>query len=158
MTDPIQNYLDSVRALVARFGHAVQSVADCGGPQFSYTVGIAAHHGYELLTIGLPPRVANQILNDLAAKLAEQPIADGEDIHGLADGFSMRLKTHRVVDPGNRIDRTNLVSISLRLGYHVPYVRQLVWPDVLGRFPDEPGYNHPNRQSIDLLAPQFTAH
>lgn len=158
MTDPIQNHLDSVRDLVARFGHAIQAVGDGDGTLYAYSVGLAAAQGSELLTIGLPARVAFRILNDLAAKLAEQPIADGEDIHGLAAGLPLRLKTHLVIDPANHIDRTELVSVSLRLGYHVPYVRQLVWPDASGRFPDDPGYDHPNRQSIDLLAPQFTAH
>lgn len=63
-------YLESIRAKVDRYGHAVQQVAAEGQPGWSYTVGLHAAGLPELIIVGgLPVAEQGSILNRLAARV-----------------------------------------------------------------------------------------
>lgn len=152
MQKSINAYLDRVGSMIAQHGHVVVAVGNSPQEYFAYTVGLTPTLGCELLTSGLPQSTATSLLNDLAAMLARRLVPDEENIHDVAKGLPLRLQTHAVTDPTRGIDRGKLVSVALRLGYPVRFIRQVVWPDPEGRFPGESGYSHPHPQSIDLLA------
>ncbi|MFI1532117.1 DUF4262 domain-containing protein [Streptomyces griseus] len=118
--------------------HDVLWVFDPAGdePPFAYTVGLAAHseHGYELACTGLPAEVSCQVLNNAAAQLRADGLdpADGVTLDEvLEDVYTVRLRP--VSDPGK------LYGVRAEFDDQPP-VWQVLWPDVMHRFPDEPGY------------------
>ncbi|MCD9904559.1 DUF4262 domain-containing protein [Streptomyces sp. MT29] len=110
-----------------------------GDPPFAYTVGLAVRPGaeYELACTGLPAELSCQVL----ASAVEQLHADGLDPAAglvldevLEDVYTVRL--HAVADT------SKMRSIPAEFGERPP-VWQVVWPDVMHRFPGEPGFvNH----------------
>mgnify|MGYP001403946311 CR=1 FL=1 len=148
--DPMQSYLDRCRGLIAKHGHMVQFV---GAAPFgyAYTVGLEPTLGCELLIVGLTPDIARVLLNGIAARLKEGPVADGEPIEKIAM-VPLKITTHAVADPAKGRDRAALVAVAGRLGYSPRHIRQVIWPDTQNRFPGDPGYNHAIEQDVDQLS------
>lgn len=116
-----------------------------GGPS-AHTVGLADHpeRGYELACTGLPAELACRVLGNAA----EQLLADGLDPADglildevLEDVYTVRLRA--VSDTGK------LNGINSEFGDRPP-VWQVLWPDVMHRFPDEPGYLNPRAPQLLL--------
>ena len=143
----LDNYLDNLRAIIAKSGHAIQFVMSSeSSPPFAYTIGLLPQIGCELFVIGLPQQVAGGIVNDVALRLKKGMVPDGMDILGIAKGFPMRL---RKVSPS---DARPHVSVMMQLepeGYLD--VRQILFPDETGHFPGDPKYSHPVTQDARQL-------
>ncbi|MFJ2225613.1 DUF4262 domain-containing protein [Streptomyces anulatus] len=112
----------------------------------AYTNGLADHpeRGYELACTGLPTELACLVLSNAAGQL----LADGLDpVDGLIldevleDVYTVRLRA--VSDTGK------LNAINSEFGDRPP-VWQVLWPDVMHRFPDEPGYLNPRAPQLLL--------
>ena len=119
---------------IKRHGHQVVGVFDPDGEgvPFAYTVGRSLLGRPELfITGGMPLHVLGRLLNDAAAMDDEAPIEAGERRDGLLAGYPAWFVE---ADP-----RAAEMNVALRL---VPSARalQVVWPDVDGRFPGDPGY------------------
>lgn len=149
-------------SVIHRFGIAVLSVGsgECSVPgcvcepepmPWSYTVGFAERDHPEVVTFGLTPSDANDVLNLVrhceveghAARVGDPAIFGGRRVR--FDDVPDEWVLHEEVDPMGRWfahygpGRSELVW---------PGVLQLVWADDRGRFPDEP------RCSADVVAAQ----
>jgi len=125
---------------------------------FFYTVGMTPVLGYELVLIGLPRDLAGSFLNTLAARLRETTIADGELIEDLSN-LPLKLRTQQVVDASTGEDLREALALAFSLGYAPTSFRQVLWPDPMGRFPDEAGYDYPCSQNVlDVIGPDRTQH
>ena len=105
---------------------------------FSYTVGLTALQRPELLLAGLTADVAHVLLNQMAGRVhhTAQQFADDQLISDLLTGYDA------VIIDG---DLTGQLRPSVALArYDDTRVRlqQIVWPDVRGRFPWDPGYGY----------------
>lgn len=118
--------------------HDVLCIFDPEGkdPWFAYTVGLGTRPGraYELALTGLPGEMACAVLNAAVAQLVTDDLdpADGMELDEVLIGYTARL---RPVD-----DTSALKGIRAELGVDVP-VWQVVWPNALGAFPGDPGYD-----------------
>jgi hypothetical protein len=113
-----------------------------GNVSFAYTVGLTPVLGYELCVTGLPAQAAHPILNMLAAVLKRGEVQDGVDLTQIAN-MPCRLLTQ----PAGKLQ----MGVASSLGYHPPTIRQLIWPDQQGHFPDDPAYTHPWKQNLDEI-------
>jgi len=148
--NPLESYLERCRDLIARHGHFVQSVAGSAStPAWSYSVGLTTVLGFEVVILGLPMDTAGALINALAAKLKQCAIADGADLHGLAN-MPLRLMTVRAGQCE--------LTIARRLGYVPTHVRIIQWPDPKGRFPGETGYSSLLTQTFLDIASTARAH
>lgn len=142
----INHYLDHCREIIAQHGYMLQRVISDGTTVgFTYSVGLSARHGAELIAFGLPPDVATDLLMTLIERLDDGPIPDGEDILGIANS-PLRLYSQSVPD------NPNPLAVARALGYDARRVRILRWPDAEGRFPGAPGYCHMVTQSFDDIS------
>lgn len=123
---------------IKAYGWTIVSVfadADHGVPSFSYTTGLSASGHGELLVLGLSSEVAHQILNTIAEKIINKQLSGVhmETIVGVANA-SLRLKTsgcegELFVKYAAEFAAKNALPLS---------VFQVEYPDVNGRFPDDP--------------------
>jgi Domain of unknown function (DUF4262) len=150
MTDTawLDEYYQQCREKIAVHGHIVQHVGGGNGKwAWSYTVGLTAKLGYEIATVGLPSEWTGSILNDLAVRLAREDIKDGVDMCDYAN-VPLRLKTVSVCDTTTGRNCNEAIAVALRLGYTPTTIRQVIWPDEQGYFPDDVNYNHPCPQAL----------
>lgn len=135
--DPIDEFLVGVQATIAKHGHAV-----IGTPGFSYTVGCYSdqnYHSREGFIMGMPVETAQWILNDLA------PVLRGETPQGVtltaANGWlEVRGILQHDVPLRLRIQKGLPVYVARRIAGKQAVPTALVqWPDLQGRWPDEPG-------------------
>lgn len=149
--DPLANYLQRCRELIALHGHMVQSVfGQDGTAPYSYTAGLTTQFGFELVIFGLGPEMASSLLNQVTKKLHASPIEDEVGIDGIAN-VPLRLRTVRF-DPD-----IHPISVSVRLGYSPTHLRYLIWPDESGVYPGDASYRSLIQQSFDD-AQQTTRH
>ena len=135
--------LDKVKANNANYGWAVQGVApgeEDDGPQFQYTVGLAAHDRPELIVFGLRHDIGQTILNDLA-----QRVRDGEQFTAgqtLPDVFAHDYPCLliEVIDTSEHLTVANrLYRRTDPFGARIPVgALQLVFQDSAHRWPWEP--------------------
>jgi hypothetical protein len=104
---------------------------------FAYTVGLTAHDYPELITAGLPPEVAHNLLNDLARRVYDKAerFTHGQRISDLIAGYDAII-----IDGPPTDDLLPSMAIA-RYGRHQIRLQQLVWPDQQGRFPWDSGYS-----------------
>ena len=142
MSNPFEVYLQKMRTIIAEHRVAVQTVATTPA-RYSYTIGLTPRLGFELIAVGLPPR----LLSDVAFRLLDQgDVADGEKIEQVAN-VPFKLRTISTLE--GTIDRRPIINIAVQLGYEPERVRLVLWPDERGNFPDEAGYSHGVVQDID---------
>lgn len=135
----MRGVLDRVMASILTHGWGVLHVL--GMPPFSYTVGLSTTLGApEVLVAGLPPDVAESLLNALGARIQRDGVPPLEtDIVGLLEGnVPMRLRSRgRYTQSGHCHVAAELrVQQGLSQDFEV---LQLLFPDSEGRWPDEPG-------------------
>lgn len=144
--------LDAVNARnleqIERVGWAVVMVAPSlseSFPPFAYTVGLSRLGHPETMIVGLEPSVANRLLNDLAMRVAELGPLPFGPIEGLLEG-GYSLET-RPVDPTHFDEYLGrLLWFHRAFGSGELHVRQVIWPDANGRFPDDPSLSPDERQ------------
>lgn len=125
---------DSIQDKIETYGWSCIGVFDPDGehPSFTYTVGLAAHGGAEYMIVGLDPRQAATVLNDIGARLT-----DGERFDEYSDSLLISLRVRFV-------DMTDEHQANMARDFwwdnEVPLrVRQVLWPDPQGRLPGEAG-------------------
>lgn len=147
-------YLDQVRAIIAEHGWMVQGVgADDSQPQFAYTSGLTARDLPELLVVGLPIPLMQQMLNRAAAlHCGGAPFGPGAVVDV---GFNVPV---RVVAP-YRSPGPLGIAHEIYEGRDIT-VLQIEWPDVLGLWQDDPDFDQrfeglqvPPRQQFDVELP-----
>lgn len=128
--------------IIATLGWAVTYVLptddDPTDIPFAYTVGLTERDLPELLIAGLPIPVAHTLLNDLARREHDngERYRHAQRIDDLLVGYDT------VLIDGPLSDRLWPGAAIARYGRERIRVRQIVWPDVTGRFPWDDGYNH----------------
>ncbi|MFF1679469.1 DUF4262 domain-containing protein [Streptomyces sp. NPDC058256] len=135
-------YLRRVAEVISQHGYAVQYVAgnpDIGARPFAYTVGLHAlpSRGYELAVSGLDDQTSHQLLNTLAATLADGRLApaDGLEVSGvLQEELALRLRP---------VSRPEDLGIIYALYGDTPPVWQALWPDQGRQFPDDAHFGLP---------------
>ncbi|MFB6700242.1 DUF4262 domain-containing protein [Streptomyces rubiginosohelvolus] len=123
-------------------GHSYDIVwmTDQGGRDpVAHTAGLADQggRGYELACSGLPAELACSLLNSAAGQLDADGLdpADGLILdEALEDIYTVRLRPVS--------DLSHLDGIHGEFEARPP-VWQVLWPDIMHRFPDEPGYLSP---------------
>lgn len=138
-----------LRAILATHGHAIQSV---GGDEqtftFSYSVGLSAGGRKELLTIGLPPHIAQSLLNTLADRLKDLDGIPAELTHIAT--VPVRLREIPTATLGEPLAVFRLVDLPVP-----PTVIQMIWPCAGGHWPGDRDYSHPCTQDpTNLSIPQ----
>jgi hypothetical protein len=127
-------------------GHQVIAVPD-GDPSFAYSAGRCLFDKPEFLVVGgIDPRVAMSMIND-AAKIADSEIVENGYVFEsdqLIRNFPVKVVE---VDP----TKTQVFQAKYINGDEWPRVLQLVWPDMDGNFPDDPGYNERLVQPVYAL-------
>jgi hypothetical protein len=145
------DYAHRLRALIDEHGHAVQHVlGDRDTFAFSYTVGLCQEgQGRELVTIGLPPGVAESLLNALAGRLAT-PGELPAQVSGVAT-VPLRLRQIPAHPLGFPLSAHRLLGVSPPAA-----LVQVLWPCPAGHWPGDPAYSHPCPQDpLDLRKPPF---
>ncbi|GAB3760237.1 DUF4262 domain-containing protein [Microlunatus parietis] len=136
-TFDIDSYLLDVLTKIDDCGWSVVAVEpDIGDPEpgFAYTVGLTTAGHPELAIFGLPARLAQSLLNQVAERLV-----GGESIRP-----GDRLE--RVIGNGltlTAVDMTDLSELGVVTAVygHADRALQLVWPDPEGRMPWQRGYS-----------------
>lgn len=122
-------YLDKVQNLIKTHGWAIQGVGST--PAFFYTVGLAARHSLpEIVVMGLPFRVAQDILNKLAQRLVEGKLVlkEGELYGDVFEGFQARFVK---LTPVQVVEHLRVACV---FAQDTPQAWQLIWPDPQGKF------------------------
>lgn len=141
----------SVAALIARWGHAVQSVGYGGcsvpgctcGPSatpWTYSIGLTDVGQPELVVLGLEPDITVTLVNEVASRRRAGLLSNDEAsfVHA---GSSFRLVD--VPDRWYRLDINRMAAWFTHyarpgMSQRALVVQQIVWPDRFGRFPDDP--------------------
>lgn len=139
----LHELIERSRAIIAKEGHLIVATGDQA--RLSYTVGLTTHLGYEVYVVGLPPAAAQPILNALAVQLKQSEHPDDTDLDGLANA-PLRLRFLSATDSAAVARRFRMLSA---LGFAPARIRQLVLPDVAGRFPGQPGYDTRLDQTLE---------
>ena len=141
------DYLESMRDKVARYGWAVQWVeGDALWPSFAYTVGLTPHGLPELLITGATPDKLGMWLNGPAELcLREQAAPTPGSRRPFADG--VLTEAVPVAQPG--------WHLRIAGTFYGPVVRatQLVWQDERGRWPWDAAFRE-GRGGQPVLGPR----
>jgi len=124
---------------------------------FAYTVGLSREGGSELIMLGIDHRTAGRILNDIAAIAWNRKTdLDGplEDI--LDGGFSLDLRPMNLSEFPRYLGR--LLWFHENFGSDPLRMTQVVWPDKLGRYPDDGRLTQEERERAARRQPLLTEH
>ncbi|MFJ6199129.1 DUF4262 domain-containing protein [Micromonospora sp. NPDC092111] len=138
----IRDFMRRQSLIIDQVGWAVTLVPpdpDDSTAAFAYTVGLTAHDHPELLIAGLDPAIAQQLLNDLAARVYDRAerFTHGQRISDLIAGYDATIVAGPATEqlrPGAALARYGLRQVRLQ---------QIVWPDQAGRLPWDDGYAYP---------------
>ena len=139
-----------LRSRIELNGFTLIGVFGGPGPDFVYSVGLTARGWPEVILIGsINPAFVEQILTDLISswfKAEKVILGDNPDMISFADGSSHALRVMEV----NKVEALVNYGAQVLFFYPDQDVRfvQALWPDVNGRFPDEPGFKRPETQPI----------
>lgn len=113
--------------------HCTGVFAGEGSPPFAYTAGLAETYGHpELIVAGLDPQTGHSLLAAAVKLIAGgDRMTDGCEREKIAAGFPVRFSAAHGWLPQ--------CTVTSALYGHDPALLQLVWPDVRGRFPGDPG-------------------
>jgi hypothetical protein len=142
----------STVSLIASHGFAVNSIGygACDVPgchcgvrirnPWTYTIGLAQIGQPELVLMGLEPEPAHFVISWVANEgRAGRPVPLDEPV--LLDGVGVKVLS--VPDEWVLGDRNRMAAWFAHFGaaessMPLPEIRQVVWPDAAGRFPDDP--------------------
>jgi hypothetical protein len=148
-----QKFLDVIRAKIAGYGHMVAAIGadpDANEPQFAYTIGLGAKHGFEFAISGLPFEDMHNILNKLARRVGEKALAPTEGLFvegAIENGYLVRLKE---TDPSWDMFYWALEA----QGLTELKVWQAQFPDRDGRWPDDEGCDLSPYTQTDFTLPK----
>lgn len=133
MTEWRGAYLEECRRIIRKHGHMIQAVgaAPGSGTELSYTVGLARRRECEFAISGLPPAVAQNILNAAADKV--DATGHGLYVDGLIAGWPMLMR--------ETVDRSRFGTIRALYPGRRFTVYQLLFPDAQGIYPGREGYS-----------------
>lgn len=145
--DQIDMFLVETLIRVKQYGVAIQGVFYSSddpdpGPNFMYTIGLAPHGKPELIEFGLPQQVGHHIMNDIAFRIinGEVELRPGDTIEQMVVDYPVKVVAVR--------DSWEHLTVANRL-YGNPDgalpALQLVFPDLNGLFPWEPGCEFEDR-------------
>lgn len=140
MTESKKDLWGEFCAKIRAHGWAVQPVfGDEDQPSFAYTAGLCSKGLPEILTIGLPPRTAQTILNDCAFGLTEKSLI-AEHYKPMLGLANLPLAFRPDDEAGNLswLARGANRWASENAAPECKFI-QLVLPDKNGRFPWDPG-------------------
>jgi hypothetical protein len=122
---------------IKTYGVHIQHVlADEDNPPFSYTVGLTRLNHPEIITFGVPARVADAVLNDLATQVMENdPISTERNYEGVFDGLLVRFRPVKKRLDGHYLRMADVTFEG------VFSALQLVWTDSAKLFPWDDGYD-----------------
>ncbi|WP_028193320.1 DUF4262 domain-containing protein [Salinispora pacifica] len=139
---PLEEFLQNQQRLINEFGWAVTAVLpDLGesGSTFAYTVGLTEHDLPELVIAGLDPLTAQELLNDMAARVSSRAerFTHGQRVADLLAGYDA------IIVEGPATDALHPGAAHARYGKDRVRLQQIVWPDTHSRFPWDDGYEYP---------------
>ena len=148
LQERFSQYRQRLRDIVTEHGWAVQGVLD--EPPLSYTVGLLASYGHpELVVRGLPPDVAQSVLNGLGSRVRQgECFVPGAEDDKVFHGFKARFVgvTEAAAFEQLKAAREFAQDRHLR-------AVQLLWPDTDGvTFPDSPQASERLRRTQPLLS------
>lgn len=150
--------------IIARYGFVVNGIGygECREPgcrctspsstPWTYTTGLTSLGQPELVMLGPTSHAAHHVVNAVVAARREGRLTL-EPTDTTADGINVRI-----VDVPERWVRADRSRMSAWFAYYgsdrLPVVQQVLWPDPLGRFPDDPAF----QQSLRTRQPVLRDH
>ena len=127
---------------IAKSGHQVRLIFGSDEqPSFAYSIGRTVKDRPELFVIGqLDPNTLGYIVNRVAELDDETPLSAGMDLDQVLEGFKVRLVEVRDLEAAQMFGVTTHFSDATAL--------QVLWPDMEGNFPGEPGYHTEYEQPV----------
>lgn len=137
---------------VRQYGHMVMAVfpdteSDPPMPGFSYTAGLVTTYSHpEVIVFGLPPEVAHQLLNAVAARIknGELRIEDGMRDDKTLIGMSVVFRAVPPEQVRGHLNMARALQDDVR-------AFQMIWPDAAGRFAWDSGFDEKYRDAQPLL-------
>ena len=138
-----ENMHPKIRAMtednIEKYGVAIMGVGD--NPSFSYTIGLVEPFGFEIITVGLPPRIAQIILNDIHKSMKEGLVLELEKIYTPEETPWANLPMKFIKADHPLLFEKYLVQARCWWGRDFP-VYQMVFSDRAGLLPGQDGYDH----------------
>lgn len=135
-----KEYFERVDKSIKEFGYNLTNVfASKESPSFCYSTGIYRTFKIpEIFISSLPPGLCSQLaLNYIKSFQGKQTIPLNEKLDYLIDRFPVYL----IDAPTSKLRDYVLTSIRFYKGEDYKYL-QIVFPDTMGRFPNEVGYEY----------------
>ena len=126
---------------VTKFGwHVVHIMEDETGPGYSFTVGLYFTHQHpELLMMGLSHSTTHQIFTDAVAEIAKGIVfKNGTRSDSLLESTLCKFRSVKPANYHEYLGCANWFYRSLTKPFPT---LQILWPDKLGQFPDERGFD-----------------
>jgi Domain of unknown function (DUF4262) len=127
------SFRDQIQECIDKYGHQIIGVGGNGHPSFSYTIGLTATFGYELLCCGLPAHIAHAVLNDIASKGTVELDVPNDDFTNLPVMFKLCKDTDALHDK-------YVCQADNFYGKRVKVV-QVVLSDAAGNLPHQEGFD-----------------
>jgi hypothetical protein len=107
------------------------------GRPSSYAVGLTARIAPEFVITGLPPGIAQHLLNDMAERVfhGAVPVAHGTRVSDLIAGFDA------IIVDGTATEQVVAGVAVACYGVEQVRLQQIVWPDPHGRLPWDTDYS-----------------
>lgn len=121
-----------------------------GRDRYVYSSGFTNSLGYELIVVGMPTEHATPLIAAVGRKLMQQSVDDGEAIADVASS-PVRLRTQSIRDETGTFSMAPGLPMVFGLGFTPTHVRQIIWPDAAGKYPEDPGFAAPYRLATDIL-------
>lgn len=155
----LDTYWKNLCLQVQKHGWVVQSVFEDGEkgiPGISYTVGLSARGLPEIILMGVDPRTANILLNAAAEKLIAG-VFQAQTGSIVTEVANMPLRVKQL----STTQFSHFGRMAMLHGEtfsHAVPAFQLVFPDAMGRFPDDPACDPTMReiQDIDVMIARDT--
>lgn len=139
---PDSEYDQKLLSDVSSIGwHHVHVQAERGTPGFAFSLGFYANYNHpEIIVFGLPPQIAQQLLNIAAVAVAGAKIryATYKPYDDLAEGMKVAFVPVARQHYPTYLGYAGWFYESTGPGFPV---LQMVWPDKQGRLPWESGYD-----------------
>lgn len=132
----MNSFREKILRDIETHGVSLVGVASDGeSPQFTYTIGLTARFGFEILVFGLPPHFAGYILNDVTQEL----ITGG--VIGLDAPDDRWANMPLLFKEANQHAHDYVVQADNIYGRDVR-VLQMVLPDKEGHFPGDRAFDY----------------
>ena len=132
-------YLKKIDDDIEEFGyHVTYVMEEKDFTPFGYSTGLYKNFGIpEVFVSGLPNGLTNTLITNYAEVFKDKSIPFHKKLDNLIDRFQVYITP---VD-SSKLEERVLASIRLYDGLDFKSV-QIIYPDLEGYFPEEPGYNY----------------